>query len=270
MHLTQPAISHQIKALENSAGITLFERTNKNLNLTEAGRHLLSRAEQILEIAESATVELEGSSQNMRGVLRVGAPMEIGVHWLLPYTTDFFSKHRDLTLEATLSHPQEIRTMLIDHSLDCAITIDPVVSEGIRCDVVTEEELILVGSPDVAKRVRDWKTETLSEFGFLSYEHGDEVLKSWLKHHGLLRRNDVIKPRAYINSFQAMKTWLVTGMGVAVVPRHSIEEEIKAKSLVIITPEKNSPPLTKPIYFAIRETLLEIQRFKEFRKFLIR
>lgn len=83
LHMAQPPLSLQLKLLEQELGVQLIERNTRNLRLTHAGLALYQRAEQILEMVESAAREIKEMEQSVHGVLAIGSPPAIG-HQLMP------------------------------------------------------------------------------------------------------------------------------------------------------------------------------------------
>jgi len=99
LHLTQPAISKRIAALEDELRVSLFDRIGRRVTLTEAGKLLLQRANRILFEVEDTRRSLSNLSGNVEGRLRIGTSHHIGLHRLPPVLRQFSSQHPSVQLD---------------------------------------------------------------------------------------------------------------------------------------------------------------------------
>ncbi|MFT2111153.1 LysR family transcriptional regulator [Marinomonas sp. 2405UD68-3] len=140
LHLTQSAISHQIKLLENYLGESLFIRQGRNLRMTDEGRIYLSSISSSLELISHASNQIKGHEKTS---IRLAVYSSFAVSWLIPRLNDFKRLHPqiDISLEMTHSTPE-----LSDRVADCFITVDKV-KRGFSADLLYDERLFPVCSP---------------------------------------------------------------------------------------------------------------------------
>ncbi len=140
LNLSQSAISHQIKLLENYLGESLFIRQGKKLTMTDEGRSYLSSISSSLEVISHASNQIKGAEKTS---IRLAVYSSFAVSWLIPHLNDFKKLYPqiDLSIEMTHSTPE-----LSDRTADCFITVDKV-KRGFSADLMYEERLFPVCSP---------------------------------------------------------------------------------------------------------------------------
>jgi LysR family hydrogen peroxide-inducible transcriptional activator len=142
--VTQPSLSQQVRKLENSLGVPLFERRGRSVRLTQAGERLLPQARALLRGAADARQSLAELANRVCGRLEVGAIPTIMPYWLAPRITDFQSRY----LEVEVHLVENLTTRLIEAlqtgDLDVAIVSLPVSSPDIICSELFREELLFV------------------------------------------------------------------------------------------------------------------------------
>jgi LysR family transcriptional regulator, hydrogen peroxide-inducible genes activator len=185
--LSQPALSRSIARLEEELGQPVFERQTRHVTLTDAGRSLFARAQQILALADDAKAEISDDGQT--GRIRIGAIPTIAPFFLPRFLQDF----RRAFPRATVMVEEEITGNLLhklaDGVIDLALLVRPVEAKHLRLEDLFEEELLLVTSPDhplrYKKQVRLADVEPLP-FVLLNEAHclTDNVL-NFCRHHAV-------------------------------------------------------------------------------------
>jgi len=147
LHLTQSALSHQLHDAEERLGRPLFERRSKKMILTPAGERLLRSARAVLEEIEQAEKEIQVSSNQVRGVLRLSTECYTAYHWLPPRLKIFQKKYPgveiELVVEAT-PHPFEA---LLEERLDLALVWCPVKNRRIAYTPLLRDEMVVLVPP---------------------------------------------------------------------------------------------------------------------------
>ena len=108
LHVTQSAISHRIKSLEEFLGVQLFIRINRNIALTSAGEHYLVDVRGALQALESATARLHGGQRGQRERLRISAAPALGAKWLVARLAGFQRAHPEIELAVSSSYDLEM------------------------------------------------------------------------------------------------------------------------------------------------------------------
>lgn len=122
LHLTQPAVTRRIQLLEESTGTRLFDRLGRQVLLTEAGRTLLPRAQQILALVADTLQELQDLSGEARGPLRLLTSHHIGLHRLPGVLREFKQRHPRVKLNIRFFNSQETHQRILDGEGDLGIT----------------------------------------------------------------------------------------------------------------------------------------------------
>ena len=149
LHLTQSALSHQLRDAEQQLGAPLFERRNRQMTLTAAGERLLCCARTVLEELERTEKQIQSSNGNAitQGVLRLSTECYTVYHWLPPrlrlFQRRFPAVEFQLAVEAT-DYPFEA---LLEGKLDLAIVCNPIRNRRIRYTPLFEDEVVLAVPP---------------------------------------------------------------------------------------------------------------------------
>ena len=147
LHVTQSALSHQLRDAEERLGTALFLRLGKKMVLTPAGEKLLDSAHKVLDELRTAEAQIEGLDGDTRGVIRVSTECYTCYHWLPPvlkkFTTKFPGVEVNIVLEAT-AHPI---AALLDGQIDVAVTSCRPGNKSLRLTPTCEDELVIVMDP---------------------------------------------------------------------------------------------------------------------------
>jgi DNA-binding transcriptional LysR family regulator len=125
LHVTQPAISKMVRALEEELGTPLLLRERRRVTLTDAGRVVLERAVGILDALRSIEEEVTELSQLRRGRLRIGFPPIVGVAFLPPLLAEFHTAHPGIALELREEGSHHLEALVLDRQLDVAAVVLP-------------------------------------------------------------------------------------------------------------------------------------------------
>ncbi|HET9963641.1 MAG TPA: LysR family transcriptional regulator [Nitrospiraceae bacterium] len=143
--LTQPAVSQQIAGLERHLRTRLFNRGTRKLAMTAAGQTYLGRAKQLLEELAEVEEDLLGPSAELKGSLRVEAPVGLGQQYLAAIVTDFQRRHPGLTVELILD---DYVTDLVEDGVDVAFRLGSLTLPSLVARKLGSIARILVASPD--------------------------------------------------------------------------------------------------------------------------
>ncbi len=145
VHLAQSSVTEQIQALESDLGVALFDRSQRKLELTEAGATLVEYAESLLALASDARAAVGASAGTVRGVLAVGALETLAARWLPPLLGEFQARHPGVQVNLQIAGTGELRNAVRDGSLDlCFAFTEPPAGLGLRSECVGADELVLL------------------------------------------------------------------------------------------------------------------------------
>src|SRR5581483_3106553 len=219
-HIAQPALSQQIRRLEDELGLPLVERTTRSVAMTDAGNLLVGRARRILAEVDAAHAEMQRMTGLYIGHVTVGSMHTMGpVDLSLPLST-FHQRYPGVELTVREQSSEELAEMLRVDELDLAFlsVTERIESHGLGLHQLVSEELavILPGDHPLSKRRRIRMAELVGE-QFISYREGArlrELLVAAGDHAGF--RPEV---KLESNESQRIRRLVARGMGVAILPR---------------------------------------------------
>lgn len=259
LHVTNAAVSHQIKLLEDFLGLDLFQRSNNVLKLTEAGERYLPRIREGFKIFQQATDTLLNDNNVL---LRVGVPPSFGSKWLVPRLYRFLNRHPHIRVEIVSEVDRSYR--------DCDISIDFRRTQfaDFRIEPFIATEVFPVCSPAIAKNIAqpaDLSKQTLlHEVSAMN----DPDYPSWQSWFSTLGVNDkgVRKGPLFTLALMALQA-AIDGQGVALGQALLVEYDIAAGRLV--RPFHVETPLRLDYYLIYAADMKENAAFVAFHQWLI-
>ncbi|MFN2597512.1 MAG: LysR family transcriptional regulator [Pyrinomonadaceae bacterium] len=232
VHVTQAAISMQIKQLEGEVGLPLFVRTPRRCVLTEAGERLLEHAQRILREHDGALAEMAELSGATHGRLRVGSASAMFSSDPLPQILhELHGEHPHAEVSVVSGTSESLVKQIVAGDLDIAFVSLPVEARGVQTELLLRDELIAIASPEHPNaRQRVVSAYALAGERLNLGERGGNtrrLIDEFFEQAGLKPR--VAMELARTNSIKKM---VERGMGVGIVPYQSAVEEIADGRLV--------------------------------------
>ncbi len=230
LHLTQPAVSMQVKSLEEEAGLPLTEQMGKKIFLTDAGAELARHARLILQ----QIIEAEEALAALRGVR--GGRLSIGVVSTAKYfaprlLTVFRAGHPGVELRLGVHNREEIVRQLADNELDLAIMGSPPQELATVADVFASHPLVIIAPPDhaLAKRRRIAPIDLVAET-FLIREPGSGTRSAMERY--FTEQGVALKSTFEMSSNETIKQAVMAGMGLSFISEHTIGLELAVGRLI--------------------------------------
>ena len=249
-HIAQPALSQQIRRLEQEVGLALVERTTRRVTVTEAGQTLVARARRILSEVDSATAEMQALAGVRTGHVMVGTMHTMGPVDVSAALAVFHQRHPAVELTVREQSSEDLAEMLRDDGLDLAFlsVTERMESHGLGLHQLVSEELVVVlpGDHPLAARGTLRMAELAGEH-FISYREGArlrELLTIAARHAGF---EPQIKLES--NESERIKRLVARDMGVAILPRSDAERPGTDVAVATLT----EPALRRDITLACRE-----------------
>ncbi len=249
-HIAQPALSQQIRRLEQEVGLALVERTTRRVTVTEAGRVLVARARRILAEVDAASAEMQAFSGVRTGHVMVGTMHTMGPVDVSLALAVFHQRHPGVELTVREESSEEMAEMLRDDVLDLAFlsVTERMESHGLRLHQLVLEELVVVlphEHPLAGHRAV--RMAELAQEQFISYREGAR-LRELLEFAG---RTAGFEPEVRLesNESERIRRLVARQMGVAILPRSDAEHpgaEVAVATLI-------QPSLRRDITLACRE-----------------
>jgi DNA-binding transcriptional LysR family regulator len=249
-HIAQPALSQQIRKLEEEVGVALVERTTRRVSITEAGELLVARARRILSECDAAHAELEALRGILTGHVSVGAMHTMGPVDVSLALAIFHQRHPGVELTVLEQSSEELAEMLRDDVLDLAYlsVTERIESHGLGLHQLVSEELVVIlpRSHPLAKRSGVRMRELAGE-QFISYREGSR-LRELLNRAA---REAEFDPQVMLESNESrrIRRLVARGMGVAILPRSDTEGA--GADLAVL--KLDQPALTRDITLAWRQ-----------------
>jgi DNA-binding transcriptional LysR family regulator len=262
-HIAQPALSQQIRRLEDELGVALVERTTRRVAITDAGELLVVRARRILSELEAAQAELQELRGLLTGHVTVGAMHTMGPVDVSLALAIFHERHPGVELTVREQSSEELAEMIRDDVLDLAFlsVTERIESHGLGLHQLVSEELVAVlpGAHRLSRR-RRVRMADLAEEQFISYREGArlrELLEGAARDAGF-------EPQIMLesNESQRIMRLVARGMGVAILPRSDTRRPGADVSVLALT----DPSLTRDITLAWRQDRRHSPAAKEFLK----
>ena len=219
-HIAQPALSQQIRKLEDEVGVALVERTTRHVSLTEAGQLLVVRARRILAELDSAQSELEALRGIDRGHVTIGAIHTMGPIDLSLALTEFHSRYPRVALSVREHTSDECAELLRIDEVDLAFlsVTERVESHELGLhQLISEELMVLLPIDHPLARHDEIRMAELAHEQFISFRQG-ALLRELLFSAG---RDAQFEPRVTLESNEShrIRTFVSRGLGVAILPR---------------------------------------------------
>lgn len=260
LFVTQSALSHQIRYLENKLEIPLWQREGRKLRLTQAGDLLLQVARQVLPVFEQTEQTLQAYASGRAGILRLGVECHPCYEWLKGVLGAYLRAMPDMDVD--IRHQFQFSGMqaLLNQHVDLLVTPDKLVTQGIRYAPLMDYELVLMvanGHPLATKTYV--LAEDLADALLLTFPVPPERLDVFSQ---FLQPAGILPASKQLQSLEIMLQMVILNRGVTVLPDW-LAREVAGESDVAIC-RLGPEGLPKTLFAAIRETDAEIGYIQEF------
>lgn len=231
LFITQPAISQSISELEEEYNVKLFDRIGKKLILTNAGEILRDYGKKILILVNEAENSLKDISNMRAGRLRIGASRTAGTYLLPSLIGKFIKTHKKIDLPYIIDNTSAIEKMILDNEIDLGIVEGPIHSKDIIINHFLDDELYLIcsSSHHFSKR-NSINIKEIADENMIIRERGSgtrEVFEETMS-----KNNVTYNIKLELNSTEAIKKAVEANIGISVISKLSIKDELKNGCLV--------------------------------------
>jgi DNA-binding transcriptional LysR family regulator len=228
LFLTQPAISKRIAALESELGTPLFDRIGRQTTLTQAGKALLPRAQEILREIEDSKRAIRNLSGDVSGLLSIGTSHHIGLHRLPPVLRAFTKAYPDVELDIHFMDSEEACRAVEHGELELGIVTLPLQpSPVLQTKIVWPDPLcVIVGKGHPLSHKKQLTLKQLAEHKAVLPARGtftrEIIEQAFVKHHVNVNIN------LSTNYLETIKMLVSVGLGWSVLPESMLSKDIKA------------------------------------------
>jgi len=233
LYMTQPAISNHIHAMEDYYGTKLFNRHSHGVSLTETGEVVFKYCQKILDLHDNMEKEIDRVLNKENKKLVVGGSSNVGNYALPCSIWTFKEKYPEVDIRLEIANSSGIINQVLERKVDLGVLEGPIEQDGLEAIDVFSDHLILIAAPE--GKWLDKETITLEEIRkepLIIREEGSGIRKIWenIIEDARLKMAD-FRVIMEMGSIDAIKSVVESGMGVAVVPRLSVQRQLRRGAL---------------------------------------
>ena len=267
LHMTQPAVTFQVRQLEDQFNTRLFNRTRNHITLTEAGNVVYTHAGQIFELynrMENEVREITGGETG--GTLTLGASTTIAEYMLPALLGGFHAVFPATNIQLKVSNTDGIVSMVESNELDLGVVEAPVHNKNLVVEVCREDRLVCIAPRQHPLAKKNVATiDDLKRYPYICREEGSgtrEVISEYLERHGA--PESALKLSMELGSPEAVKGAVEAGMGISIVSKATVAKELELKALAAVN---LSPPLRRPFSFVYTRQKFRMRAMQELLEF---
>lgn len=229
LFLSQPAVSQKIQALEGSLGVTLFDRSGKNVKLTREGEILLSYTDRLFDLYDEIDSLFRDRTGLNRGRVTVGATAVMGIYFMTRIIGRFNKKYPEIEIELKMGNSLTVANMVLDGEVDIGFTGWAIDHSSLVRILVHTEPLFIVSSPaNPLALQKTVSTDDLRTTPFIWRERGTQtrvLVREWFE--GNVGR-DYPKQSIELENIEAAKRAVGEGCGITIAPERAVRREMDA------------------------------------------
>jgi DNA-binding transcriptional LysR family regulator len=224
------AMSRGLRTLESRLGVRLVTRTSRSFELTEEGRLFYERCTRIVSDIAEAEAEASSKGSTVRGMLRIGAPMELGRRLIAPLINDFRQKFPDVQVHLMLS---DSGLDVIDDGLDVALRIGlPADTSVIAKKILSAKRIVCASPAYLDKHGVPAKPDDLLEHDCIRLVRGRRVMDAWLFQEQGRRFEVIVNGTLSTTSGEVVHDWVRAGKGIGLKAAWDLQPELAAGTIV--------------------------------------
>lgn len=252
LFMSQPAVTFQVRQLEEQYRVRLFERKLGNVSLTPAGELVLSYADRILALSDELDGRVAELTDAMRGPLLVGACPAVGDYLLPAWLGEFNARYPRVTARLAVAASRDIERRVEEHALDVGLIGATPGLPGLDGEPCGDEELVAVCAPGYPLAAKGAvRAKALADHEYIAHAPGSGTREAG---DACFRAHRVdpaqLKTVMELGSLEALKRVVASGLGFAIVSRAAVMEEVEAGRLAA-TPF--DPPLRREFWLVAPE-----------------
>ena len=247
LHMTQPAVTFQIRQLEEQFNTRLFDRTHNKVTLTDVGKQVYSYSERILKLYEEMTRNITEMTGDVSGAVTLGASTTIAEYMLPLLIGEFKNKFPEVMINLRESNTEDIVSMVENNDIDLGIVEGSVNNKNLVVEECKMDHLVVImPNNHMLASEKKLRVEDFVSYPFISREHGSgtqEVITNYVEKHG---NGEDLNICFELSSPEAIKGAVEAGMGLSIVSRATIIKELKLGTLTAV---ELRPSLERPFSF---------------------
>jgi DNA-binding transcriptional LysR family regulator len=240
--VTQPAVSLQVRALEQRLGQTLLDRSGRRVEPTEAGKRLYRSAQRMLSLEQQLFEDVAEDDAGLHGTLSIGASTGPGAHLVPLLLCEFQRAHPDLHVALSISDTQSVIDRVAERELELGVVGALRRHRSLEFEPLVRDEIVLAVPPKHRAAGGSLTVEELQEETLIVMQEGAgvrQVVEEELRRAGLRLRG--VEPKLELGLQESIKSAVGAGFGVSFISRTAIEGELAAGTLAAARVEGVEP-----------------------------
>lgn len=266
LHMTQPAVTFQIRQLEEYFNTRLFDRTHNRITLTEAGELVKQYADRIIALYKEMDNDVRTLTGDIQGPLLIGASTTIGEYFIPGIVGSYQSSFPDVKIRLHVANTNGIIHMVENNEIDIGIVEGPVNNKNLVKEVIWHDELVLVCPVGHALTTHSKVAiPDVLDYPFISREEGSgtrEVVENYLAKRKV--DPDSVNIIMEFGSPESIKSAVSAGLGVSILSAATMEKELALNSLSAIP---LSPPIKRTFSIVYQRQKFRLRAMEEFLTF---
>ncbi|WP_297833580.1 LysR family transcriptional regulator [Pseudomonas sp.] len=246
--LTQPAVSQQIRQLEQRLNVRLIERVGKRIKATSAGNVLLEHIIHIEATVENALLDLSTHAQEVAGTIAIGTGATACIHLLPPILQTLRQRFPALEVRVSIGNTEGVIKAVEENRLDLALVTLPAAGRSLLVTPLLNDDFVAIFSADETNLPEHITPITLSNYPLVIFEAGSStrmLINQWYAQSGIR-----IKPVMELGSVEAIKEMVGAGLGYSIVPSLSVTADHHRRGLQV---RSLTSPLTRTLGIVLRQ-----------------
>ena len=261
LHLSQSALSHSIKKLEQQLGTAVWEKDGRKLRLTQAGRQILTLAKRLLPQFEHTELLLTQIAKGQRGSLRIGMECHPCYQWLLKVVSPFLESWPGVEVDVKQEFQFGGMGALFDYDIDVLVTPDPLFKSGVTFIPVFDfEQRLVVSHSHPLATLQQIEPADLQNQTLITYPVEPQRLDIFSQF--LAPAGCTVKRHRHIEATEIMLQMVSAGRGVAALPGWLVDTY--ARSLKLVSLRLGTKGIMKHIYLGMRNNDVNIDYIADF------
>lgn len=246
--ISQPAVSLQIRQLEQFLQTRLVERTGRGIKATAAGQALLVHGERIERAVDETLRSVSAFRHDVSGTVTLGTGATACIHLLPPLLQQLRSDYPLLRVGVTTGNTLDIVRAIEENRLDMGLVTLPVSGRALDVMPVMDEEFVFIASLEQQGMFTDLRPDALHTQPLIAFESGSgtrALIDGWFEASGL-----TIAPAMQLGSIEAIKRMVRSGLGYSIVPKMAVEQRADREGLCV---SSLSPVLQRQLAVVMRQ-----------------
>jgi len=266
LHMTQPAVTFQVRQLEEQFNTRLFDRTHNRISLTDAGKRVHECADRIFELYAEMDNSVRELTGDISGVLILGASTTIAEYMLPVLLGDFKAKYPDITIRLKVANTDGIVSQVENNTIDLGVVEASVNNKNLVVEKCRTDHLVLIVPPGHELSQEEIvPIQRVADYPFICREEGSGTREVMIEsmHDAGVSTSD-LNIVMELGSLEAIKGAVESGMGVSILSNATIQKELKLGTLVAV---QIDPPIDRPFSFVHQKQKFRVRAMDELLNF---